>query len=310
MSSLTPTKWTAYVLLALICGLALLVPVESTGSPVAVIKVPALPPKPLPPDEALTKARCEGKYQMLLAQIKVEDDLKRYEEFRDLGLKTRREYAGHKNLPRGHWVYVYPYWYIWREETAVAKNKRSWGPEQIIGEPDTPNAGDHSTAWASRNPDGQDVWLLVEYTEPVMPKSVEIYETYNPGAVVRVTAFKLDGTEVEVWKGKDPTEVGSQIGVSVIPVKTDFKTNRVKIYIESTKVPGYNEIDAVGLKDDKNKTQWARAIEASTTYAQQTDPPGQARIDQLEERIEELETDVREMKEMIKELKELLLKKP
>ena len=66
---------------------------------------------------------------------------------------------------------------------------------------------------------------------------VLVYETFNPGAVTRVTAFKLDGTEVEVWKGKDPS-AGKDIGTSKLPFKGDFPTNRIKLHIESTKVPG------------------------------------------------------------------------
>ena len=72
---------------------------------------------------------------------------------------------------------------------------------------------------------------------------------------------------MELWKGADPTPTADGMGVSEIPVKVAFKTNRVKIYIDSPSVPGWNEIDAVGLRD-KNKTMhWAVAAEASTTYA-------------------------------------------
>ena len=115
------------------------------------------------------------------------------------------DYAGFTGLPAGHWVYVYPYWYIWRDLADKPAPKRGWGPEQATGPPDTPAAGDFTSAWASLTPDGQDEWLLLEYAEPILPAAVLVHETYNPGALMRVTAFKLDGEEVEVWKGKDPT---------------------------------------------------------------------------------------------------------
>src|SRR5207248_9198215 len=138
-------------------------------------------------------------------------------------------YGGFKDLPPGYWVYVAPYWYIWRDLKAVPRPKRGWGPEQATGPPDTKDAGDFQTAWASRTPDEQDEWLLLEYAEPVPPREVRVHETFNPGAVERVTAFKLDGTEVEVWKGKDPS-AGKDIGVSVLPFKGDFRTNRIKLH--------------------------------------------------------------------------------
>jgi hypothetical protein len=227
--------------------------------------------KALAPEESLRKARVNGKYEMLLQQIKVEGDFQKYANFRDLGARTEKEYAGFKDLPAGHWVYVYPYWYIWRDLTKVQaqKIKRQWGPEQATGKPDTwPNQGDIVTAWASQTPDGQREWLLLEYARPVVAKEVHIYETFNPGAVDRVTAFDLTGKEIEVWKGKDPTAAGAGGGISKIACKKKVKTNRIKIYINSPAVLGWNEIDAVGLIDQNGKTQWATAADASSTFAQ------------------------------------------
>jgi hypothetical protein len=100
-----------------------------------------------------------------------------------------------------------------------------------------------------------------------VPARIDIYETFNPGAVTAVSVFTPEGREQTVWQGVDPTPVTSDRGTSRIPVQVGFKTQRVKIYINSPAVPGWNEIDAVGLVDGSNKTQWASAAQASTTYA-------------------------------------------
>src|SRR5262245_42245065 len=81
-------------------------------------------------EEALKKAGVGGKYRMLLRTIKVPEDAKTYQQFKDFGPRDQREYAGHTDLPAGYWVYVAPSWYIWRDHTAVQRPKRSWGPEQ------------------------------------------------------------------------------------------------------------------------------------------------------------------------------------
>ncbi len=225
-------------------------------------------PEALPPEKALHKARVNGKYAMLLRQIKVPADAAQYADFRDLGPRNVVNYAGFTGLPGGHWVYVYPYWYIWRDLAAAPKVKRAWGPEQATGPPDTHQAGDIQTAWASLTPDGQDEWLLLEYAEPVAAEAVLVYETYNPGALNRVTVFRLDGEEVEVWKGTDPTPRNSGMGTSEIKFRAPFKTNRVRLYLASKQVPGWNEIDAVGLRDSAGKVHWAVSADASSTYAQ------------------------------------------
>src|SRR5262245_58225458 len=111
-------------------------------------------------EQLLKKAQVDGKYRMLLQQIKVDKDRETYQDFKDLGYQNKRQYAGHNDLPAGFWVYAAPYWYIWRDHTAVQRPKRDWGPEQATGEPDTMMAGDIVTASASQSQDGQDEWLM------------------------------------------------------------------------------------------------------------------------------------------------------
>ena len=292
-------------MLGCLFGSCLLVPTLSgtradPGAQPAAAAGPAL-------EDSLIKARCNGKYVMLLRQFKVEKDRAMYNDFQDLGERDMREYGGESNLPKGYWVYVYPYWYIWRDLTSKTKPRRSWGPEQVVGEPDAPESGDSVNAWASLTADGQEEWLLLEYGQFILPRSVHVYENYAPGALSRITVFRLDGTEVEVWKGKDPTSPDEDHGVSVVPIKIDFKINRIKIYLDSQNVPNWNEVDAVGLRDADGKMHWVTACDASTTYAQQMQYQPFVMVDNnLVERLTRLETDVKELKELMKEIKEMV----
>jgi hypothetical protein len=257
-------------------------------------------PQELPPEEALKKARVNGKYRMLLRQIKVPDDFKTYSIFRDYGLRQKSQYAGHTDLPKGYWVYVYPYWYIWRDLTSVSKAARPWSAEQVTGQPNVPQAGDSQMAWCALTADGQEEWLLLEYQNPVVPMAVQVHENFNPGAVHRVTLFTLEGNEVEVWKGKDPTAPNADMGVSYIAFKTAIKTNRVRIYLDSPTVPGWNQIDAVGLIDGAQKAQWPVAAAASSAWAQQ---PGQRDPNEMEQRLSNLEEEIGELKDALRDAK-------
>ncbi len=277
------------------------------------LAVGLLPAEPVPKspslEESLVKARVDGKYRMLLHQIKSPDDEKEHGAFKDLGFQTRPQYAGQKDLSPGFWVYDSPYWYVWREQASAGRARRNWGPEQMIGPPDTwPRAGDQGTAWASLTEDGQDEWVMVEYAEAVQPSAVLVFETYNPGAVSRVLVYKLDGEEVEVWKGTDPTPVGSGLGISVIPFRTAFKTNRVKIELRSKEVGGWNEIDTVGLRAG-GKVHWPIAANASTTYASLTPEPAPPVVDVDGQKLDALEKDVRDIKERLRKLEERIKKR-
>lgn len=151
--------------------------------------------------------------------------------------------------------------------------KRSFGPEQATGAPDVPEAGDNGFAWASRQQDDQKEWLVCEYEKAVELKSVSVYETYNPGALYKLTVFDPDGKEVTAWEGKDPTPSTKQSGISIIPLRIKFPVKKLKLYLDSPSVPGWNEIDAVGITDSKQQIHWASRVTASSTFAQPAATP-------------------------------------
>ena len=145
--------------------------------------------------------------------------------------------------------------------------KRGWGPEQASGSPDSAS-GDQSTAWASATEDNQFEWLVLEYADSLTPVEIQIYENFNAGAIEKITAFDTEATEQTLWElpeeGEQPK---SQFGILTLPLEMNGKLKRIKLYINSAKVAGWNEIDAVGLVDHKGKLHWATAAAASSTYA-------------------------------------------
>lgn len=237
--------------------------------------------------QALNKARANDKYHTLLRQIALPEDAKQYGVFRDYGAFNGPTWKGIPDPTPGYWVYVQPYWYIWRDLATAPKLDRRWGEEQATGAPNTEQLGDIPTAWASASPDGQAEWLLLEYDTLLKPTGVKIYESFNPGAINRVTAFTLDGQEVELWKGTDPTRDLQNVGIFTLQFKANFQTNRIKLYLDSPAVPGWNEIDAVGLADTDKKVHWATAASASSTFGVAApgtilEPPGGNLAPQLE----------------------------
>ena len=63
------------------------------------------------------QAHVWGKYRTLLRKLSVPEDVEQFSRFHDWGPWTGTEWRNHKGLPPGHWVYVYPHWYIWRDCT-------------------------------------------------------------------------------------------------------------------------------------------------------------------------------------------------
>lgn len=155
---------------------------------------------------------------------------------------------------------------VWSGPVATLTSGRGWGPEQATKAPDTPYAGDQVTAWASLTTDAQDEWLQLTYKDPVDAAAVLVYETYNPGAVVKIAAVD-GGKETVLWEGSDPAVIENGKGVAEIPVSSATPLTTIKVYVASTRVFGWNEIDAVGLKDKSGSVHWAETATASSTFA-------------------------------------------
>ena len=155
--------------------------------------------------------------------------------------------------------------------------KRSWGEEQATGEPDTLQAGDIPTAWAPLEQDGGEEWLKLEYERAVDIAEVRVRETHNPGAVSKVTAFLANGTEVTLWEGTEPP-VTAPVEMS-FQVPSSGMAKSVKVYLDTKRVPGWNEIDAVELIGRDGSHQWAKHASASSSYAQ---PRSANRLSELE----------------------------
>lgn len=145
--------------------------------------------------------------------------------------------------------------------------KRSWGHEQAAGAPDTGQAGDIPSAWASKDPDGGEEWLKLDYDHAVDIEKISVFESHNPGAITKVAAVLPNGREEVIWEGDMEASTENELVSSDFLANAGIKARSVKVYLDTAKVPGWNEIDAVQLRGRDGSTQWASASSASTSYA-------------------------------------------
>jgi hypothetical protein len=125
----------------------------------------------------------------------------------------------------------------------------SWSAMQATGKPDTTDAGDIRTAWASRVADGGEEWLELTYEQPVLATHVRIHETYNPGAVRRVEARDAEGNWQVLWEGTTPATEPKRWFLIAFR-RTPVATSTIRVVLDSAAVAGWNEIDAVELVGD------------------------------------------------------------
>jgi len=157
--------------------------------------------------------------------------------------------------------------------------RRPWGHEQALGPPDTSIAGDQVTAWASREPDGGPEWLRLGFGKAVDIAEVRIRETYNPGAISRVAAI-VDGQDRVLWEGVE--EVAPAPGTFLVPVSDKVVARTIVVHLDTTRVPGWNEIDAVELVGKDGSRQWAQTSSASSSFADNQQPAASATSEPIE----------------------------
>jgi speckle-type POZ protein len=123
----------------------------------------------------------------------------------------------------------------------------SWSAAQALGAPNVfPGGGDNASAWASLGADDRDEWLEVGFDRPGSVSGVEIYETYNPGAVDRVELITQNGRIIETQPSAlAPGGASARRIVTVECTREPIVAARV--HIASMRVAGWNEIDAIGV---------------------------------------------------------------
>ncbi len=125
----------------------------------------------------------------------------------------------------------------------------SWSAMQATGRPDTAQAGDAQTAWATLEEDKEEEWLELTYRHWVRPTLVRVHETFNPGAVVKIEAMDPAGKWRPLWEGREPAKEPIRWLEAHVPSAT-FVTRRIRLTLDSAVVRGWNEIDAVELAGD------------------------------------------------------------
>lgn len=116
----------------------------------------------------------------------------------------------------------------------------------VLGPPDVfPQSGDRDGAWASATTDGGEEWVTVRFPSPVRAASIVWLETFNPGAVSRIDDVS-DGVATTLWSGAMPAPAEGVSGPE-LNLLTPRVITAVRLVLDTRRVAGWNEIDAIGL---------------------------------------------------------------
>ena len=124
----------------------------------------------------------------------------------------------------------------------------SWAAARVLGAPDVyPGHGDNAQAWASHGADDGTEWIEVGYDHPMPISAVKIFETYNPGAVSRVELITSSGGMILAYAGAAQPRGEAAYEHAITVSCTQEPIVAVRVVLDSQAVPGWNELDAIGL---------------------------------------------------------------
>jgi len=126
---------------------------------------------------------------------------------------------------------------------------------QILGQPNVmPRGGEAPTAWAVKFKDGKEAdknaFIRVEYENPSIIQQVVIAESFNPGAITKITLYGPEKQELVVYEGTaQSVNVESRMVNIFLDKPTDFPVEQLEIRLNPIAVAGLNQIDAVGVAE-------------------------------------------------------------
>jgi hypothetical protein len=156
------------------------------------------------------------------------------------------------------------------QPTAAGRTADPYQAGQATGPPDVETYGrDSVLAWCPATEDAGEEWLVLEYDQKIEASAVSIRASWNPGAATRVLAIVEDDTVSELWSGP---AIGTAAGwEQEIKFVEPTRMRRLRIEFDTAAVPGWNEVDAVGLLDAEGRFHWAEEASASSNWSREED---------------------------------------
>ena len=140
----------------------------------------------------------------------------------------------------------------WASEVLEASSEFSspeFSAEQALGKPNVSKGGvENPNAWMPSRPDKFE-YIKVGFEKPFRIRQIAIAETFHPGAIYQVFIYDRAGTEFLINTFEPaPLDIDSRMQYIFMDL-TEFDVAAVKITLQCKAVPGFSQIDAIGISD-------------------------------------------------------------
>src|SRR5262249_60399786 len=130
------------------------------------------------PLEPARRARCAGKYSMLLRQFRAEEPGRG--DLAELGHRpAQARFGDEKDLPAAFWVWSRPYWFLFRDGPGRPAVSLRYGADQATGKPDTIPGLEAPSAWCPATKAGSQEWWLLDFGTAVRTTRIHVGQSHG-----------------------------------------------------------------------------------------------------------------------------------
>ena len=132
------------------------------------------------------------------------------------------------------------------------RGEMAYSAKQVLGAPSKlPALGDCGCAWVPKLPDNnQEEFVRVSFRQKIQVERIYISENHNAGAIREIQLFDQYNIAHTVYvRPKLEPQYGRMLIIDI--PKTTFVTADLKLILDTESVPGFNQIDAIGISSAK-----------------------------------------------------------
>lgn len=133
---------------------------------------------------------------------------------------------------------------------------RALGKEKVYDKSKPQNGyGDNPNAWSSATENSQREYLVLGFDTLQTVHTIEVYETWYPGAIDTVYLRNASTQQWEkVYAKPARTDLPEEARIFAIYLReTTYLADAIRLAINSPEVDGWNEIDAVKISGQRKK---------------------------------------------------------
>ena len=131
-----------------------------------------------------------------------------------------------------------------------AEGKEPFAPSQVLGAPNALPLGEISNnAWIPRK-EGSGEFIEVKFLRSVAAQQITVVENFNPGSITKIELIDTKGVHHEVYTNANPGPLPEPSrSLEVKFPAAEYRTIGAKVYMNTGKVEGVNQLDAIGIAD-------------------------------------------------------------